>query len=148
MFPKGVMVTIRGGGELLLNREMAYRDNNSRLNSAHSPDLSITHPLETEHPSAVPIIPLPGIRLPGFAPRHRGAWFQRIRKKLCYRSQFVSSCRSYSLVRLSTSMEGGDVFLSGSCHTMSSSFAPQGVRSISRGGAPCVLILTCPVDTC
>src|SRR2546426_1364338 len=72
MFPKGVMVTIRGGGELLLNREMAYRDNNSRLNSAHSPDLSITHPLETEHPSAVPIIPLPGIRLPGFAPRHGG----------------------------------------------------------------------------
>ena len=106
------------------------------------------HLLYTPCPCAVPIIPLPGIRLPGFAPRHRGAWFQRIRKKLCYRSQFVSSCRSYSLVRLSTSMEGGDVFLSGSCHTMSSSFAPQGVRSISRGGAPCVLILTCPVDTC
>jgi len=54
----------------LSNGEIAYRYKNSRLNSEHSPDLSITHPLETEHPSAVPIIPLPGITLPGFASRH------------------------------------------------------------------------------
>jgi hypothetical protein len=54
----------------LSNGAMAYRDKNSRLNSAHSPDLSITHPLETEHPSAVPIIPLPGISPLGFASRH------------------------------------------------------------------------------
>jgi len=72
----------------LSNGAMAYRYKNSRLNSEHSPDLSITHPLETEHPSAVPIIPLPGISLSDFASRHAVEWFHISREKLRYRSQF------------------------------------------------------------
>jgi len=72
----------------LSNGEMAYRDKNSRLNSEHSPDLSITHPLETEHPSAVLIIPLPGITIPDFASGHKGEWSHIRQKKKCYRNRF------------------------------------------------------------
>ena len=35
-------------------------------------------------PCAVPIIPLPGISLPGFASGHGGEWFHRMEKTLCY----------------------------------------------------------------
>ena len=42
----------------------------------------------TQYPSAVPIIPLPGISLSDFASRHAVEWFHISREKLCYRSQF------------------------------------------------------------
>jgi len=62
--------------------------------------------LYTPCPCAVLIIPLPGTSLPGFASRHGRAWFQRIRKKVCYRNQFVSSCRSCPFLSLA---HGGSV---------------------------------------
>jgi hypothetical protein len=41
------------------------------------------HLLSTQHPSEVPIIPLPGITLPGFASRHAAEWFHRSTETLC-----------------------------------------------------------------
>jgi hypothetical protein len=45
------------------------------------------HPLSTQYSSAVPIIPLPGITLSGFASRHAAAWFHMRTEKLGYQSQ-------------------------------------------------------------
>ena len=45
------------------------------------------HLLSTQHPAEVPIIPLPGITLPGFASRHAAEWFHRSTETLCYQSQ-------------------------------------------------------------
>ena len=40
-------------------------------------------------PSAVPISPLPGISLAGFASRHVAEWFHRSPEKRCCQSQFL-----------------------------------------------------------
>ena len=44
-------------------------------------------PLYTPCPGAVPIIPLPGLTLPGFASRHAAEWFPIRTEKPCYQSQ-------------------------------------------------------------
>jgi hypothetical protein len=52
---------------------------------------TMTFSLAERVPSAVPIIPLSGITLPGFASRPAAEWFHISTEKLCYQSQLLSS---------------------------------------------------------
>src|SRR5215831_9201130 len=59
----------------------------------------------TPCPCAVPIIPLPGLILPGFAFRHVAAWFHIRQKKKCCRNRFSHSLNNVRFLRLHTTLQ-------------------------------------------
>src|SRR5262249_959682 len=56
--------------------------------------------LYTSCPCVVPIIPLPGISLPGFASRHAKEWFHIRQKKRWYRNRFSQCLKILRFLRL------------------------------------------------